>query len=135
MSRRRETAWLVLAAAVAVAGCRTPPAVGPETPPSTTVRLPRDLASRPLYTFSESEVDRYLRILPAAEPDLPRRVVHLGRKNIGQPYEIYLLGEFPFEFYDPDPIYCLDRSDCLVFCEHMYALALSRDWWTFLRTL
>lgn len=94
-----------------------------------------DLATRPLYNFTEQEVDRYLRYAREAEPDLAQRIIHLGRKNIGQPYDIYLLGEFPYEFHDPDPIYCLGKSDCLTFAEHMYAMALSRDWWEFLRAL
>ena len=94
-----------------------------------------DLRQRSLYTFNEAEVDAYLHWLAKDEPDVAKRVVHLARKNLGQPYEIYLLGEYPFEIYDPDPLYCLDRSDCLTFCEHMYSMALSSDWWTFLRTL
>ncbi len=97
--------------------------------------LPADLVDRPLYTFNESDVDRYLTALHAAEPDLRQRVIYLGRKNINQPYEIYLLGEFPFEDHDPDPIYCLDKSDCVVFSEHMFAMALSDDWWSFLKNL
>ncbi|MCB9849479.1 MAG: DUF1460 domain-containing protein [Phycisphaerales bacterium] len=94
-----------------------------------------DLLDKPLYTFDESDVDRYLRALPAIEPDLHKRIIRLGRQNIGQPYDIYLLGEFPYEAYDPDPIYCLNKSDCVVFSEHMYSMALSHDWWTFLQTL
>jgi len=105
--------------------------------PSATSAAPpsSDPAKRPLYTFSEEELGQYLPIARQAEPDLARRVVALGRQNIGQPYDIYLLGEFPFERYDPDPIYCLTRSDCVTFCEHTYAMALSSDWWEFLRTL
>ncbi|PTX91300.1 DUF1460 domain-containing protein [Opitutus sp. ER46] len=68
-------------------------------------------------------------------PDLRQRIVHLARKNIGQPYELYLLGEMPFEAYDPQPIYCLTKSDCLVFTEHTYAMALTRDWSGFIRML
>lgn len=93
------------------------------------------LLAKPLYQFSESEVDTYLRYLQAAVPDLRERIVHLARKNIGQPYELYLLGELPFETYDPQPIYCLTRSDCLVFAEHTYAMALSGSWTTFIRLL
>jgi hypothetical protein len=66
---------------------------------------------------------------------LRQRVVHLARKNLGQPYELYLLGEMPFETYDPQPLYCLGKSDCLVFAEHTYAMALSRDWSGFMRLL
>jgi N-acetylmuramoyl-L-alanine amidase-like protein len=93
------------------------------------------LVEKPLYKFTEAEVDSYLKYLSATEPDLRKRIVHLARKNIGQPYELYLLGEMPFEPYDPQPIYCLGKSDCLVFSEHTYAMALSRDWPSFMRLL
>jgi hypothetical protein len=93
------------------------------------------LVDKPLYKFSETEVDQYLKFLSAIEPDLRKRIVHLARKNIGQPYELYLLGEMPFEPYDPQPIYCLGKSDCLVFTEHTYAMALSHDWPGFMRLL
>jgi hypothetical protein len=93
------------------------------------------LLAKPLYQFTEAETGRYLAYLQVSEPDLRRRVVHLARKNIGQPYEIYLLGEMPFETYDPQPIYCLGKSDCLVFTEHIYAMALTRDWTGFIRLL
>ena len=93
------------------------------------------LEERPLYTFNEGEVDAYLRTLKDKIPNLQDRIIHLGRKNMNQPYEIYLLGEYPFETYDPDPLYCLSKSDCLVFTEHMFSMALSNNWWEFLQTL
>jgi len=93
------------------------------------------LVDKPLYKCSEAEVDKYIRFLSATEPDLRKRIVHLARKNIGQPYELYLLGEMPFEAYDPQPIYCLGKSDCVVFSEHTYAMALSDNWPTFIKTL
>ncbi len=94
-----------------------------------------ELQDKPLYKFTETEVDLYLRFLSATEPDLRQRILHLARKNIGQPYEIYLLGEMPFEPYDPQPIYCLDKSDCVVFAEHTYAMALSQNWPSFMKML
>lgn len=93
------------------------------------------LAVVPLHHFTEPEVGIYLAQLHAAEPDLRRRIVHLARKNLGQPYEIYLLGEAPFETHDPQPLYSLGKSDCLVFTEHTIAMALSRDWPGFFRLL
>ncbi|MBI2813363.1 MAG: DUF1460 domain-containing protein [Opitutae bacterium] len=93
------------------------------------------LLAKPLYQFTEAETGFYLGHLAAAEPDLRRRILHLARKNIGQPYELYLLGEMPFETHDPQPLYCLGKSDCLVFTEHIYAMALSRDWSGFMRLL
>lgn len=95
----------------------------------------KPLLSKPLYEFTEAQVDRYLRYLQAVQPDLRKRIVHLARKNLGQPYELYLLGEMPFEPYDPQPLYCLSKSDCLVYSEHTYAMALSRDWPGFMTLL
>ncbi len=93
------------------------------------------LLDKPLYQFTEAEVGLYLKYAQVAEPDLRKRIVHLARKNIGQPYELYLLGEMPFETYDPQPIYCLGKSDCVVFSEHTYAMALSGDWADFMSLL
>src|SRR5439155_774066 len=95
----------------------------------------KKLQAAPLYSFNERDVDAYLKFLHESEPDAIQRVIHLARKNIGQPYEIYLLGEFPYELYDPDPMYCLEKSDCVTFVEHTYAMALSHDWPSFFRTL
>ncbi len=93
------------------------------------------LLEKPLYEFTEAEVDVYLQFLQAYEPNLRRRIVHLARKNIGQPYDLYLLGEMPFEHYDPQPIYCLSKSDCLVYSEHTYAMAMAHDWPSFMSLL
>lgn len=106
--------------------------------PTEAATAPADLQpllAKPLYRFTEAEVARYLAYLQTIEPDLRRRIVHLARKNLGQPYEIYLLGEAPFETYDPQPLYSLGKSDCLVFAEHTCAMALSHDWPGFMRLL
>lgn len=100
-----------------------------------TAGLGAEPADKPLYQFTEAEVGAYLGPLQAREPDLRKRIVHLARKNIGQPYELYLLGEMPFETHDPQPLYCLGKSDCVVFAEHVYAMALGRDWSSFMRLL
>ena len=92
-------------------------------------------ADKPLYAFTEPEVGAYLARLHATEPDLRQRIVHLARKNLGQPYELYLLGEAPFETHDPQPLYSLTKSDCVVFTEHTLAMAVSRDWTGFMRLL
>lgn len=90
---------------------------------------------KPLFQMSPTEVDAYLRQLESSPMTVPQRVVHLGRKNLGQPYELYLLGEFPFENHDPQPLFCLEKSDCVVFAEHTYAMALSSSWEEFFSTL
>ncbi|WP_438480747.1 N-acetylmuramoyl-L-alanine amidase-like domain-containing protein [Oleiharenicola lentus] len=116
----------LLFAALATAALAASPAPSPDL---------AALQAKPLYQFNESEVGTYLSHLQLTEPELRARIIHLARKNLKQPYELYLLGEAPFETYDPQPLYSLTKSDCLVFTEHTYAMALSRDWSGFMRLL
>ncbi|MCK4295253.1 MAG: DUF1460 domain-containing protein [Candidatus Marinimicrobia bacterium] len=88
-----------------------------------------------LYKFNEEEIDKYLSYFCEVEPNLHKRIQHIARKFLGQPYKIYLLGEFPFEIYDYQPLYSIKKSDCVVFCEHVYAMALSHDWRSFMALL
>jgi hypothetical protein len=131
--------WLITALlAAAMLGCASKTPVAKQPPVVHPLRAARPidrLKDAPLYTFNEAEVDAYLKYLHEAEKDPIARVVHLARKNIGQPYAIYLLGEFPYETYDPDPMYCLEKSDCVTFVEHTYAMALSKDWASFFKLL
>jgi hypothetical protein len=132
---------------LAVTGCKTEKqsVVGPKQPEAI---LPNDnrtfltdqaklavINRKPLYQCSEGEIDLYLRHLHATEPNLQKRIVTIARKNIEQPYELYLLGEAPFESTDNQPIYCLTKSDCVVFAEHTIAMALSDGFPEFLRML
>jgi hypothetical protein len=93
------------------------------------------LEAKPLFQMTEEEVGKYIAFVHRDEPNLGDRVVRIGRKNLTQPYELYLLGEFPFETYDPQPLYCIEKSDCVVFSEHSYAMALSKDWPSFFTML
>jgi len=131
MTRRTLITCALLAVAMLNGCAGDKPSAAPAKPDPRIVAL-RD---KPLYQFKEGDVDAYLHYLHAAEPDLRKRIVHLARKNIEQPYELYLLGEAPFEQTDPQPIYCLDRSDCVVFAEHTIAMALTDSWPSFMSML
>jgi hypothetical protein len=90
---------------------------------------------RPLYRLTEKQTGDAIAQLHASQPDLQQRVVTLAKRNVGQPYDIYLLGESPFERIDAQPVYNLRESDCVVFTEHMLAMALSNDFPQFLSVL
>ncbi|MFN3303514.1 MAG: N-acetylmuramoyl-L-alanine amidase-like domain-containing protein [Roseateles sp.] len=127
-----------LALALLLTGCAlTPPApqLAPTPPQLDAARrvgldapeLTR-LINKPLYQMQPAEVGRFLAWQQLDQPELRKRIAALARKNIGQPYELYLLGEFPFETYDTQPLFSLAKSDCVVFVEHTYAMALSASW-------
>jgi hypothetical protein len=88
-----------------------------------------------IYQMTPQEAGAFIAEEQRAEPDLRKRIAAIGRRNIGQPYKLNLLGEFPYEAHDTLPLYSLEASDCLVFAEHTYAMALSGSWEEFFWTL
>jgi hypothetical protein len=91
--------------------------------------LPMDkLLSTPIFQMTPQEVDRYIAHQHQSEPELRKRIAAIGRQNIGQPYMLNLLGEYPYQLHDSLPMFSLEKSDCVVFAEHTYAMALSRSW-------
>jgi Protein of unknown function (DUF1460) len=146
MTMKKITALLISAVYVLIiAGCATstnvvnvPTAIAPSEAQiaaaavvSMNASQLTSLINKPLFRMKPDEVGRYIAYLQIAEPNLRARIAHLGRKNIGQPYDIYLLGEFPYETIDDQPLFNLEKSDCVVFAEHTYAMALSQSWQEF----
>lgn len=86
------------------------------------------LLKKQIYQMSPQEVHRYIAHMQQAEPDLRKRIAAIGRQNIGQPYVLNLLGEYPYELHDTLPMFSLTHSDCVVFAEHTYAMAMSKSW-------
>ena len=78
--------------------------------------------------MSPVEAGRYIATIHQAEPDVRKRIAAIGRRNIGQPYKLNLLGEYPYQLHDTLPMFSLEQSDCVVFAEHTYAMALSQSW-------
>lgn len=117
----------------ALAGCATPPGGQPAST-ATAAATPPAAASldsilhKQIFQMTPPEAGRYVAWVHQAEPDLRKRIAAIARKNIGQPYKLNLLGEYPFEVHDDLPMFSLDHSDCVVFVEHTYAMALSQSW-------
>ncbi|MGJ7915489.1 N-acetylmuramoyl-L-alanine amidase-like domain-containing protein [Massilia sp. LXY-6] len=120
--------------AAALAGCATQPPSSPPAAAQSAAHEPQaalaleTILRKQIYQMTPAEAGRYVAWEHQAEPDLRKRIAAIGRKNIGQPYRLNLLGEFPYEVHDDLPMFSLDHSDCVVFAEHTYAMALSQSW-------
>ena len=119
----RSALLFPIVAAVLAAGCASPSATPPV--PVAAIAVPtaqaaaneplESILTQPLYRMQPVEAGRYIAWVHEAEPDLRKRIAAIGRKNIGQPYRLNLLGEFPFQVHDDLPMFSLDHSDCVVF--------------------
>jgi hypothetical protein len=126
---RLPSALLSAAACAALLGACAAPAVKPAATAAIAAETPLEtVLQKPIYQMSPVEAGRYVSWVHEAEPDLRKRIAAIGRKNIGQPYSLNLLGEFPYQVHDDLPMFSLDHSDCVVFAEHTYAMALSQSW-------
>ncbi len=83
----------------------------------------------------EQELDATLKALRPKGMTISERVEYFARRDLNQRYKLGLLGEFPVELHDADPLYDLTASDCVTFVEQTYAKALSDDWPSFFQTL
>jgi hypothetical protein len=115
-----------LLAVAALAGCAGAP---PKAPASAPLEVPlAAVLQKQIYQMTPQEAGRYIAHIHTAEPLLRKRIAAIARKNLGQPYSLNLLGEFPYEIHDNLPMFSLTESDCVVFAEHTYAMALSQSW-------
>ncbi len=110
----------------ALTGCATRPV--PLAPAAPAPLSTEQLLQKQIYQMSPAEAGRYISYIHQAEPDLRKRIAAIGRHNIGQRYKLNLLGEFPYQIHDTLPMFSLEESDCVVFAEHTYAMALSNSW-------
>ncbi|MGZ5202977.1 MAG: N-acetylmuramoyl-L-alanine amidase-like domain-containing protein, partial [Telluria sp.] len=107
-----RTACLLLAAALA--GCAAPPSPPPAAASRPQAAAPLEtILQKQIYQMTPVEAGRYVAWVHQSEPDLRKRIAAIGRKNIGQPYRLNLLGEFPYEVHDDLPMFSLDHSDCV----------------------
>jgi hypothetical protein len=120
------TKLIPLALAALLVGCASAPPAPPSEIAGAT--MPATPAPKQLYQMTPAEADSYIAEMQQTEPDLRKRIAAIGRRNIGQTYMLNLLGEYPYEIHDALPMFSLAQSDCVVFAEHTYAMALSRNW-------
>lgn len=60
--------------------------------------------------------------------NISERLQYYSEKGIGTPYLIFNLGEGADSYVDPDPTIDFARTDCMTFCEHTLALAISDNY-------
>ncbi|MCB9059367.1 MAG: DUF1460 domain-containing protein [Calditrichae bacterium] len=61
-------------------------------------------------------------------PEISKRIQYYSQRGLGTPYLIFNLGEGASSNPDPDPTIDFSRTDCMTFCEHTLALAISDNY-------
>jgi len=83
---------------------------------------------KPTFKMVASDFNKLMQWGNKTLPDINQRIEKYSELGKGTPYLIYNLGEGAGSHIDPDPTIDFARTDCMTFCEHTLALAVSSDY-------
>lgn len=82
----------------------------------------------PTFKMVASDFDQLMKTGNRQFQNITERIQYYSERGIGTPYLIFNLGEGPDSYVDPDPTIDFARTDCMTFCEHTLALAISSSY-------
>ena len=83
---------------------------------------------KPTFKMVASDFNKMMQWGNRAIPAVNQRIQKYSEMGKGTPYLIYNLGEGAESLVDPDPTIDFARTDCMTFCEHTLALAISHNY-------
>jgi hypothetical protein len=88
----------------------------------------QDKRQKQTYEMTWKELRQLMQQARLAYPDINKRIQFLSERGVGTIYVIFNLGEGGDAPYDPDPPVNFSQTDCMTFCEHTLALAISETY-------
>ena len=119
----------LLLAAAALAGCATQPVPASKIAPRPPLTMETLLRKADLPDDARRKCTATSPTSTQAEPDLRKRIAAIGApEHRPAVHAATCWASIPFELHDSLPMFSLENSDCVVFAEHTYAMALSQSW-------
>lgn len=91
--------------------------------------------TRPIYELDNIAIDRLLTEISQKNWTITERINFYSAKFLGMPYNLQCAGDGPYALYEPWPLVNFRETNCMVFCEHVLALAISDSWDNFFNNL
>jgi len=89
----------------------------------------------PISLLNNRQIDSLLCASPQKELSIPARMKHFSEMFLKMPYSWTATGEGPDALYEPYPLVNFDSTNCMVYCEHVLAMAISDSWDNFFNNL
>jgi 3D (Asp-Asp-Asp) domain-containing protein len=77
------------------------------------------------FQMTWKDMERMMQEAQQKYKNVSRRIEYISDLGKGTPYVMFHLGEGPGAAIDPDPLIEIGRTDCMTFCEHVLAAAIS----------
>ncbi len=99
--------------------------VGQTIPPNTSV----------ISSMSYEKIDSMLQDKASQGFTVTDRITYYSHLFLGMPYSWTATGDGAWALYEPQPLFNLDSTNCMVLCEHVLALSISDSWDHFFNNL
>jgi hypothetical protein len=87
------------------------------------------------YDMTSIEIDSLLTVTAAKNLTVTERMRFYSGFFLGTPYEFTCVGDGKDALYEPYPLVNFDSTNCMAYCEHVLALAISDSWDNFFNNL
>jgi len=91
--------------------------------------------NRPIYQMDNKEIDQLLTEVSQKNWTITERMEFYSEKFLGMPYNLTCAGDGPYALYEAWPLVNFRETNCMVFCEHVRARAISDSWDNFFHNL
>jgi hypothetical protein len=89
----------------------------------------------PISEMSNHQIDSILTVTAEKNMTITERIEYYSEMFLGMPYNLTCAGDGPYALYEPEPLVNFQETNCMVYCEHILALAISDSWDNFFNNL
>lgn len=95
----------------------------------------QSVSSAVISKLTNVQIDSMLAANSTKGYTVVERMKLYSRMFLNMPYDLNCAGDGPYALYEPWPLVNFERTNCMVYCEHVLALALSDSWDNFFNNL
>lgn len=96
-------------------------------------KIPENTAQ--ISTLSHAQIDSLLKSNVSRGLTITERIDYYSELFLGLPYSWTATGDGAWALLENQPLYNLDSTNCMVYCEHVLALSISDSWDHFFNNL
>jgi hypothetical protein len=89
----------------------------------------------PISKMSNHQIDSLLTVTAEKNLTITERIEVYSEYFLGMPYNLICAGDGPYALYETEPLVNFQETNCMVYCEHVLALAISDSWDNFFNNL
>ncbi len=91
--------------------------------------------SKPFFELSKKEIHTLLKETVQKPLTITERMQYYAQRFLNTPYNLTCVGDGPYALYETMPLVTFDDTNCMAYCEHILALAISDSWEHFFNNL